>query len=870
MVKVCTTAYSKEQEQKYIEYFENYSFPLSNFQKYAIEAIVEGHHILVTAHTGSGKTLPAEFAIEFFVKRGKKVIYTSPIKALSNQKFYEFTKKFPDISFGVITGDIKCNPDADVLIMTTEILLNKLYQNNSSIQMPASAVSFDMDINNELACVIFDEVHYINDADRGKVWEQSIMMLPLHIQMVMLSATIDQPEKFANWCQTRGSKNQNQKQKQNQKQNQDETQENEKHEKPMQNPKEVYLTTTYERVVPLTHYSFITTNNAIFKITKDKELEKQIRDITNKPFTIQSAKGVFDEVHFQKMRKTLDLFETKRVFVKRSHVLNQVCKYMVENEMLPALCFVLSRKQLEVCAKEITTPLLEFDSKVPYIVRRECEQIIRKLPNYKEYLSLPEYMNMVALLEKGIAIHHAGVMPVLREMVELLYAKGYIKLLFATETFAVGINMPTKTTIFTSLEKFDGNGMRMLYSHEYTQMAGRAGRRGLDTIGHVIHLNNLFRNVTLIDYKKMMQGKPQTLISKFKISFNLLLNLVDIGDQNFLHFVQRSMIQEDLDNELNLLLQKMEKINEELVRITEITNHLRSPTNILQEYKELSFKKPLSVNKKRKEIERRLEQINEEYTFIEKDVIHYNNYLSKQKEYDELQDKYTITERYLNNNVQTMVEFLKTEGFLLDTINNNDADDFGNKNENITKDITLTFKGTLAVHLREIHCLVFANLLEKKRLENMTSKQLVAVFSCFTNITTSEDKRALVPYSEDTEVQNTILELRNQYDHYLQMESETGMESGTDYNIHFDIISYVMDWCDAENTEECKLILQKMENEKEIFLGEFVKALLKINNISCEMEKIAEQSGAIRFLSVLREIPVKTLKFVVTNQSLYI
>jgi hypothetical protein len=370
--------------------------------------------------------------------------------------------------------------------------------------------------------------------------------------------------------------------------------------------------------------------------------------------------------------------------------------------------------------------------------------------------------------------------------------------------------------------------------------------------------------MTLIDYKKMMQGKPQTLISKFKISFNLLLNLVDIGDQNFLHFVQRSMIQEDLDNELNLLLQKMEEINEELVRITEITNHLRSPTNILQEYKELSFNKSLSVNKKRKEIERRLEQINEEYTFIEKDVIHYNNYISKQKEYDELQDKYTITERYLNNNVQTMVEFLKTEGFLLDMINNNDAD------EKITKDITLTFKGTLAVHLREIHCLVFANLLEKKRLENMTSKQLVAVFSCFTNITTSEDKRALVPYSEDTEVQNTILELRNQYEHYLQVESETGMESGTDYNIHFDIISYVMDWCDAENTEECKLILQKMEHEKEIFLGEFVKALLKINNISCEMEKLAEQTGAIQFLSVLREIPVKTLKFVVTNQSLYI
>jgi superfamily II RNA helicase len=225
------------------------------------------------------------------------------------------------------------------------------------------------------------------------------MMLPLHIQMVMLSATLDAPEKFALWCETRGLRN--------------------KMETNDAESKTVYLTTTYERVVPLTHYSFITTTQGVFKAIKDKELEKQIRDITNKPFVIQTAKGVFDEVHYHKMNKMLKLFESKNVFTKRSHVINQVCKYMVENEMLPAICFVLSRKQLEICAKEVTIPLLEFDSKVGYIARRECEQIIRRLPNYEEYLQLPEYNELVALLEKGIAIHHAGIMPVLREMVEL-------------------------------------------------------------------------------------------------------------------------------------------------------------------------------------------------------------------------------------------------------------------------------------------------------------------------------------------------------------------------------------------------------------------------------------------------------------------
>jgi antiviral helicase SKI2 len=225
---------------------------LSSFQKFAIESIVEGNHILVTAHTGSGKTLPAEFAIEYFVSKGKKVIYTSPIKALSNQKFYEFTQKFPNISFGILTGDIKTNPEADVLIMTTEILINTLYAKNKKTDNSLINISpltmFEMDFQNELACVVFDEIHYINDLDRGKVWEETIMMLHKHIQMVMLSATLDSPEKFADWCENRGLKE----------------------DLPEQNNKIVYLTTTYERVVPLTHYSFITCTQGLFKVLKNK------------------------------------------------------------------------------------------------------------------------------------------------------------------------------------------------------------------------------------------------------------------------------------------------------------------------------------------------------------------------------------------------------------------------------------------------------------------------------------------------------------------------------------------------------------------------------------------------------------------------
>ena len=194
MVKICHTTYPPDSEVVYKSHFEKYPFELSTFQKYAIESVVTGNHVLVTAHTGSGKTLPAEFAIEHFVSQGKKVIYTAPIKALSNQKFYEFTHKYPHISFGILTGDIKTNPEADVLIMTTEILMNTLYNKQNGVT--SSLLEFDMDFDNELACVVFDEIHYINDPDRGRVWEESIMLLPEHVQMVMLSATIAHTRTF--------------------------------------------------------------------------------------------------------------------------------------------------------------------------------------------------------------------------------------------------------------------------------------------------------------------------------------------------------------------------------------------------------------------------------------------------------------------------------------------------------------------------------------------------------------------------------------------------------------------------------------------------------------------------------------------------
>jgi len=831
MVYICPAKYPEKKEE-YKPHFNKYSYELHDFQKYAIEAIVEGNHTLITAPTGSGKTMPGEFAVEYFVAQGKKVIYTTPLKALSNQKYYDFTRKFPDISIGILTGDIKSNPDADVLIMTTEVLLNKLYSNNSRSQIANTSISFEMDINTELAAVIFDECHYVNDKHRGHVWENSIIMLPYQVQMILLSATIDKPEKFALWV------------------------ENCKKIPEDQEKKIVYLSTRDKRPVPLTHYSYINTPSAIFKIIKDKTLEKEIRDVIAKPNIIQSHDGKFDETYYHKMRKTIKLFKDRNVVVKRQFIMNEIAKYLFDNQMLPALCFLFSRKQIEIAAKEMTAVILEDDSKIPYIIRKECEQIIRKLTNYEEYLHLPEYNQMVDLLEKGVAIHHSGVLPPLREMVELLFSKGYIKILFSTETLSVGINMPVKTVIFTDINKFDGENPRTLYSHEYTQIAGRAGRLGIDKVGNVIHLNNIFRSYEMNEYRNMMKGTPQTLVSKFKISFNLILNLIDIGDNNFVEFAKRSMIQNDIVKEMGVIKNEMVKIEGELQKLEAEINQTRTPRNILEEYFLLKTRKRNANNKKRKDIEKSMKQIEEDYPFLETDKQKMEHYYETQKEHEKMQNDYFHTETYLDNNVAVMLDFLENESFVM--------------KDTESGEYKLTDKGCISTQLKEVHCLVFGDLIHQKTTDALDATQLIGLFSCFTNVSVPEDRRTMVPRANDHKIQSVVLEASELYQKYYSKEDTLKMNTGIEYELQYDLVHYITEWCKCENSEQCKLVLQNLELEKGVFLGEFVKAVLKINNIANEMEKIAEMTGNIPFLSKLNEIKYLTLKYIVTNQSLYV
>tara|TARA_B100001057_G_scaffold499697_1_gene611349 strand:+ start:767 stop:3337 length:2571 start_codon:yes stop_codon:yes gene_type:complete len=856
MVLICDTPYP--QDTSFQSHFEQYPFPLSDFQKYAIQGIIEKQHVLVTAHTGSGKTLPAEFAIQYFASKGKKLIYTSPIKALSNQKFHDFSQKFPHISFGLFTGDIKTNPDADVLIMTTEILMNYLFNLNKKTEN-ATNLQFEINIQDELSCVVFDEVHYINDKDRGQVWEKTMMMLPSHVQMVMLSATIDNPKGFAEWCENIHTEN--------------------------ENKKTVYLSSTNHRVVPLTHYGFLTNTESIFKYVKDKTIQKEIKDSTNKLILLRDPKGAFNEPGYNTILKMEKLFKNNNQYMKRKHVLNQLALFLKDKEMLPAIAFIFSRKLVESCAHDITVPLLEFDSKIPYTVGKECEQIIRKLPNYQEYLNLPEYRSLVSLLEKGIGIHHSGMIPILREIVELMISKKYIKLLFATESFAIGLDCPIKTAIFTNITKFDGSGERFLHSHEYTQMAGRAGRRGIDKIGHVVHCNNLFSTPSKKEYQCILNGNPQKLVSKFHISYPLVLNVLKNGEQtyeNICNFSAKSMIKNSIDNSLKNLYTTIQQKEQDIQSFSFQSN---VPVDCLQQFQLQNTIFQTKTNNQRKKADKEIKRLKGMYRDIEKDSKQYGIFTQMKDDLKILKDEVNSTNDYFQIQSDKIISLLVQDKFIKSNSHENI------KQESLTNPssasyslieprlitYSLTEQGSIASNIAEVHPIIMTRLLEHwNYFQEFTTIQLVGLFSCFTDIKLPSDERYLIPSSEDRFINEKVCELNSLYDGYNSLEQDKHISSGIRYEdaLQYNLIDIAMKWCQCETEGQCKEFIEKEVKEWSISIGDFTKAMLKIVTITKELVNVFETEpillNYLDTLQKLKDIEPLVLKYVMTSQSLYV
>ena len=428
----------------------NFGFELDEFQKEAQEHICNQKSVVVCAPTGAGKTVIAQIGIHKALELGKRLFYTTPLKALRNQKYRDFCEKYGEENVGLLTGDISINRGAQIVVMTTEVFRNMLYGTNlGKIEENLKNVEY----------VVLDEVHYMNDEQRGTVWEESIIYCPSNIKLIALSATVANAEDLTKWINTVHS--------------------------------ETHLVNTDFRPVPLRfyYYSDETQNNVVPLFEPGGGINRKIKPIP--------AKSRF---HAKKRKiSPVNLVE---------------CLH--KKDMLPAIYFTFSRKKCDMYME---------DCSVLNLLSREEEYEIQKL--IKEYVKDNPYLENhrnINYLYQGVASHHAGLLPALKVLTEKLFQKGLIKVVFATETLAAGINMPARTTIISSISKRTDNGHRKLTASEFLQMSGRAGRRGMDKVGHVVIVGNQFDDP--IDAFEIASASADPLSSQFTPSYSMVLNLL--------------------------------------------------------------------------------------------------------------------------------------------------------------------------------------------------------------------------------------------------------------------------------------------------------------------------------------------------------
>ena len=757
-----------------------YKFPyeLDNFQKQGIYGIHNNENVLITAHTGSGKTVLAIYAIANALKNNKKCIYTSPTKSLSNQKYSEFKEKFESV--GIFTGDIKMNPDAQCIIMTTEILRNILYKENNTQLL-------NIDIN-EIGAVVFDEVHYINDPDRGKVWEESIVLLPPEITLVMLSATIDKPDEFASWI---GDIKQ----------------------------KPIHLIPTSHRVVPLKHYywkgtQFINNNG------KDEVSWSMIE--------ILSASGEFK--NYNVMNNKFKVYDVNKI-------MDKLIDYLVDEKYTPALFFKFSRKKCEDLCRMVRRSLLTHEE------MSEIEKIFSfQMRNYKKiYEILPQYQSVYDQLLKGVVYHHSGLIPILKEIIEILYSKGLIKILFATETFSIGVNMPTKTVLFTDLDKYDNKGKRFLRSDEYLQMSGRAGRRGLDEFGSVILLPT-FDLLSEIELKSIMIGKSPSVKSKFNLSYQFVLKSMLLETKNINDIISNTLIR----NEYKKMSNGLQHRNEELEILLEKYDFNEDEVKVLKRYDDIYNKMNSTIFTLKKKDYQKLE-LEKKKIETEKDF---------QNSYKRYQEYTTLLKEFDSNNnsiYHNETEILKQIDIIKSVLK-----DY----EYIKDDDTLTKKGIIASAVNDCNELLFTEMIFQGYLDNLTFPEIIGLLSTFINEKDGENK-----YLNDLNISDNLYDaIKNLQKLSIKLEdneSNKGLFLKMDYNLYLDFIEPAYIWASGGS-------IQEIYSVTTIYDGNFVKAIMRINNICDNLMDICKTIERYDICAKLENSTSILIRDITTINSLYV
>jgi superfamily II RNA helicase len=785
-----------------------FPFPLDPFQKHAIQAIHEGHNVLVTAKTGSGKTMVGEYLIHHCLKKGQRVFYTTPIKSLSNQKFHDLKQMFPSV--GIMTGDIKYRPDADVLIMTTEILRNLLYKEGTATQNLGLTGQISLD---NLGGVVFDEVHYINDRERGKVWEETMILLKPEIQQVLLSATIDHPELFASWLADLKQK-------------------------------EVYLLSTTYRIVPLQHSVFIGTqpqllmdNKEVFydeaykkwldwRASKGKEAEAKKKLVDNRKaggYQDPSVKGASGLQSF-------------------NHQLNECVRILNDKELMPALFFVFSRAGCERFAKVIEGSVIT--SSEAAAIQHIWDFHLHKHKDVLEHL--PQAHQLLELCKRGIAFHHSGLLPMLREMVELLFGKGLIKCLFATETFAVGINMPTKTVVFLDLEKYSDEcqGLRPLRTDEYIQMAGRAGRRGKDTVGYVFYLPQR-DPISLSEMKQMMTGKKSSISSQMDFGYDFILKTVQAKNLNWVTLMDKSYWAQQRTVEKKACEAKLLSLHNRIVNCG--LNEGDLETCRVRDEAEHWFQ--TSKNAGRKEAQKVLDKLKNKQFGPHWEKLWKTWLERKENLKKEAEEKAYLDElcQPMENLLEPRFQLLRNWGFL----------DESN---------APTTLGLYATEINEGQQILMAKAYAENLCDLMTPEGFVAFLSAFLNEGKDSDDS---PTLDDLEIPEDIIDTLYTVDDWAsKFQAEEDKVLGPQRNEFWSLkttwIEPLYRWV-SEDVSAATLC-----QEYGIYEGNLMRSILKVANMVDEWSNLAtytQNIGMLRLLDGLRE---KLVRDVAKPDSLYL
>jgi superfamily II RNA helicase len=480
---------------------EIFPFPLDRFQLQAVDALNDGKSVVVCAPTGSGKTLIGEYAIHRALRQGRRVFYTTPLKALSNQKYRDFRAEFGEDNVGLLTGDISINRDAPVVVMTTEIFRNMLYGTRIG-EVGTSMIGVE--------AVVLDECHYMNDKQRGTVWEESIIYCPPHIQLVALSATVANSQQLTEWISAVHGKTD--------------------------------LIYSDFRPVPL-EFHFVNPKGILPLLDPNTaKLNPKLK--THRPTGNRKAEEV-PSIGF-------------------------VVSKLAEREMLPAIYFIFSRRGCDKAVADMATMKL--------VNAAESAQLKIRIDEFLEKNPEAARAGQVEPLYQGVAAHHAGILPAWKVLVEELFGLGLIKVVFATETLAAGINMPARTTVISSLSKRTDQGHRLLTASEFLQMAGRAGRRGKDVVGYVVTTQTRFEGAK--EASDFATSAPDPLVSQFTPTYGMVLNLLqthnleearELVERSFGQFTKSLHLQpqqqgiNDIKQELSQLQETMSKVDGEVL-----------------------------------------------------------------------------------------------------------------------------------------------------------------------------------------------------------------------------------------------------------------------------------------------------------------